>query len=175
MNGSRLLAISLASSVMLSAESAYADEGGINFWLPGQYGSFAATPAEPGWAWASVYYHASLAAGGDRQFSRGGKIIAGLDANANLLLFGPAYTFAEPVAGGQLTLSMMAVGGRNEASIDAVLTGPNGNTLSGSASDALTAFGDLYPTATLKWNSGVHNYMTYVTGDIPVGAYERTV
>lgn len=24
---------------------------------------------------------------------------------------------------------------------------------------------------TLKWNAGVHNYMTYVTGDIPVGAY----
>jgi hypothetical protein len=26
--------------------------------------------------------------------------------------------------------------------------------------------------ATLKWNAGVHNYMTYVTGDIPVGAYD---
>ena len=24
---------------------------------------------------------------------------------------------------------------------------------------------------TLKWNAGVHNFMTYVTGDIPVGAY----
>jgi hypothetical protein len=23
---------------------------------------------------------------------------------------------------------------------------------------------------TLKWNSGVHNFMTYATGDIPVGA-----
>ena len=26
----------------------------------------------------------------------------------------------------------------------------------------------------LKWNAGVHNYMTYVTGDIPVGAYQST-
>jgi hypothetical protein len=25
---------------------------------------------------------------------------------------------------------------------------------------------------TLKWNSGVHNFMTYATGDIPVGAYD---
>ena len=24
---------------------------------------------------------------------------------------------------------------------------------------------------TLKWNHGVHNWMTYITGDIPVGAY----
>jgi hypothetical protein len=23
----------------------------------------------------------------------------------------------------------------------------------------------------LRWNAGVHNFMTYVTGDIPVGAY----
>ena len=22
----------------------------------------------------------------------------------------------------------------------------------------------------LRWNSGVHNYMTYITGDVPVGA-----
>jgi hypothetical protein len=25
---------------------------------------------------------------------------------------------------------------------------------------------------TLKWNSGVHNFMTYATADIPVGAYD---
>ena len=29
-----------------------------------------------------------------------------------------------------------------------------------------------WPIATLKWNNGVHNYMTYMTGDIPVGAYD---
>lgn len=26
----------------------------------------------------------------------------------------------------------------------------------------------------LRWNAGVHNYMAYVTGDIPVGAYNPT-
>jgi hypothetical protein len=26
----------------------------------------------------------------------------------------------------------------------------------------------------LKWNAGVHNFMTYVTGDIPVGNYSST-
>jgi hypothetical protein len=45
---------------------------------------------------------------------------------------------------------------------------------SGEISDALTGFGDLYPQATLKWNAGVHNFMTYVMGDIPVGAYDST-
>ena len=36
--------------------------------------------------------------------------------------------------------------------------------------DSITAFGDLYPMITLKWNHGVHNFMVYGTGDIPVGA-----
>jgi hypothetical protein len=37
--------------------------------------------------------------------------------------------------------------------------------------DALTSYGDVVPTATLRWNRGVNNYMAYVTGDIPVGDY----
>jgi len=167
----RVVAVLAVSAVPTIVQ---ADEGGISFWLPGQYGSFAATPVEPGWSWATFYYHASVDAGADQQFPRGGQVNVGLDGNANLLLFGPSYTFAEPMAGGQLTLSLLTVGGRNEATVDAVLTGPNGNTISGSKTEALTAFGDLYPTATLKWNRGVHNYMAYVTGDIPVGAYQPT-
>jgi hypothetical protein len=45
---------------------------------------------------------------------------------------------------------------------------------SDSISDSVTGFGDLYPQATLKWNQGVYNFMTYLTGDIPVGAYDST-
>jgi hypothetical protein len=44
-----------------------------------------------------------------------------------------------------------------------------------SISDSVTGFGDVLPIATLRWNNGVHNYMTYITGDIPVGAYDRRV
>jgi hypothetical protein len=33
-------------------------------------------------------------------------------------------------------------------------------------------FGDLIPMFSLRWNAGVNNYMTYITGDIPVGAYD---
>ena len=74
----------------------------------------------------------------------------------------------------------MAIGvtglfGRASTSIDGTLTtviGPIVGTRTGSISDSLTSVGDLYPQATLKWNDGVHNYMTYLTGDIPVGAYD---
>jgi hypothetical protein len=33
-----------------------ADEAGVSFWLPGQYGSFAAVPSTPGWSFESTYY-----------------------------------------------------------------------------------------------------------------------
>jgi hypothetical protein len=34
---------------------ALADEGGLSFWLPGTFGSLSATPATPGWSWATFY------------------------------------------------------------------------------------------------------------------------
>jgi len=37
-----------------------------------------------------------------------------------------------------------------------------------SISDAVWGFRDVMPIATLRWNPGVNNYMTYITGDVPV-------
>ena len=64
-----------AGAVVMAAPSAKADEGGVPFWLSGQFGSLAATPQEPGWSFANTYYHASASVGGDvavaRQFTIG--------------------------------------------------------------------------------------------------------
>jgi hypothetical protein len=79
------------------------------------------------------------------------------------------------VLGGQLTLSMAGVYGRSAASIAGTLTavaGPVVATRTGTLEDSLTSYGDLYPTATLRWNNGVNNYMAYVSGDAPVGDYD---
>ena len=166
---SRFLIAALAISAAPAA--AHADENGISFWLPGLYGSFAATPAQPGWSWATLYYHASVEAGAGQRFPRGGQIDVGLQGRGNIVAFGPTYTFTTPLLGAQLSMSLLGVAGRNQGAVDATLTGPNGNTISGSREEALTAFGDLLPQATLKWNHGVNNFLTYVTGDIPVGSY----
>jgi hypothetical protein len=104
------------AALLLCPEISRADESGISFWLPGQFGSLAATPVAPGWSLGSVYYHTSVEASGNAAAA----------------------------------------------------------TRMGSISDSLTSVGDLYPMMTLKWNVGVNNYMTYVTGDIPVGAYDPT-
>jgi hypothetical protein len=101
----------------------------------------------------------------------GGGVAGGLDARADLGFFGPTYTFETPVLRGQASISILGVAGHPQASIDATLTGPLGRTISGSRNDDRTAFGDMIPQASLRWNFGANNLMTYATGDIPVGAY----
>lgn len=171
MNTLRIAIVSI-SILALSSTVGNADEGGVSFWLPGQQGSFAAIPGTPGWSWTTAYYHSSVDAGAGQEFPRGGRIDAGLKGRGDLVLFGPAYTLETLLLGGQLSLSALTWGGRSSAEVDATLTGPGGGTISGSRSDDFAGFGDLIPQATLKWNDGVNNYMTYITGGIPVGAYD---
>ena len=163
-----------------------ADENGVSFWLPGLYGSLAATPQQPGWSFAATYYHASVSAGGSiaaaREITLGGfpatlnlNLNANVDANVNLALLTPSYVFATPVLGGQFALGLMTVVGHNSTSLDGTLTAGVGGiniTRSGGIDSSLGGFADLYPSASLRWNKGVHNFMTYLAGDIPVGAYD---
>lgn len=153
---------------------AEADEGGVSFWLPGQYGSFAAVSSNPGWSFESAFYHASAAASAGANFSRGGGIVAGLRSPASFIMFTPTYSFAVPVLGAQAALGMTALFGKNSSSASATLTGPGGATLSGTRSDDVVGFGDLYPTGSLKWNRDNHNVMLYATSGVPVGAYSST-
>jgi hypothetical protein len=174
--------VSMSSSVSL------ADESGTSFWLPGIYGSLAAVPGTPGWAVASVYYHTSVSAGADVAASREIQIgrfnpslsvnlNANLHATADLAIIVPSYTFATPVLGGQLAVQMGTIVGTTSANVNGTLTAslpPFSLMRTDSISDTTTGFGDLYPLASLKWNMGVNNFMTYITGDIPVGNYSST-
>jgi hypothetical protein len=180
LNALTLLVITLMPSTVR------ADEGGVSFWLPGLYGSLAAAPQQPGWSLGMIYYHTSVSGGGDvsaaRQITIGGfpatlnlNVNASVDAKVDLGIIAPTYTFATPVLGGQFALGLMTIVGRNSTSMDDTLTAGVGGinvTRTGSIDSALTGFGDLYPSASLRWNKGVHNFMTYLAGDIPVGAYD---
>ena len=41
-------------------------------------------------------------------------------------------------------------------------------------SDSVMGFRRPLSDVPVRWNAGVNNYMTYITGDIPVGAYDPT-
>ena len=57
--GRRPLAGSLLALGLLAlrAQSIRADEGGVSFWTPGQYGSFAAIAPSPGWSLPLMFYN----------------------------------------------------------------------------------------------------------------------
>jgi hypothetical protein len=165
------MAVATAMLVGACNESAYADEGGVSFWLPGFYGSLSAVPGTPGWSFSGIYYHSSVKAGAGQDIPLNGRIAVELDGQANLGFFGSTYVFDEQLFGGRPSLSLLGAFGQSVASVSAQLTRPDGTKISGQLSDTLTGFGDLIPQASLAWNQGTNNFMTYVTGDIPIGAY----
>src|SRR5262249_12103983 len=102
------VACTLLAGLAACSQAAHADEGGVSFWPAGQLSSFAALPGGPGFSIPAVYFHESADAGGSKSFLRGGNLIAGIEAKADILFFLPTYTFAQPVLGGQAAFGVGA-------------------------------------------------------------------
>ena len=179
------LALGVTASTLL-ATPVLADEGGVSYWVPGLFGSLAAVPQQPGFSFAMIYYHTDVRAGAEvafaRQVQRGrittnftGNLNANLSADAHLGVAIPTYTFESPLFGARASVSLLVPFGRNRVDADATFTGalgPIGFTTGIGRSDSASGFGDPSPQFALRWNSGVHNWMTYVAGNIPVGSYD---
>lgn len=159
--------LSLAGLCVSVAQEARADEGGVSFWLPGQYGSFAAVAPEPGFSLPMQTYCYTGSVAGDRALNRGDTLAFGLDAQFCGQFFAPTWTPDTKILGARPSLSLAFFPGWNGTSAD--LVGPVSAV---NRSDDVTGFGDLYPTLQLFWDKGVHNWMAYLTGDIPVGSYD---
>jgi hypothetical protein len=176
---------------------AAADEGGVSFWIPGFFGSLAAAPQQPGWSLTNIAYQTSVSAGADVAIARertlgnipinlnlSSNLTASLSSRADLDFLIATYVFKTPVLGGQASFSLLGAYGRVDTSLGAQLSGTLSATAGGfplgsisfsrsdMIQDTLTGFGDLLPFFNLRWNAGVNNYMVYLTGDVPVGAYD---
>jgi hypothetical protein len=182
------------AAVVSAPKSSLADEGGVSFWVPGFFGSLAATPQQPGWSLANIYYNTNVSAGAGVALAREfqirnlpvniqAQINASLHATGALDIAIPTYVFATPVLGGQASLGVVAsygrVGTNLSGTVSGSVTGPLGNSIPfgprfDAISDATWGFGDVLPMASIRWNAGVNNYMVYATGDIPVGAYDSS-
>ena len=172
--GARMPILLAAAIIALvtGRQGARADESGTSFWLLGTYATQAAVPSDPGLSIDMTYYSAGASAGRSASFARGGRIEVGLDTASNYILLTPTYTFEPKVLGGQFAFGITALWGNYASTVSANLAAPSGASISGALGDSMTAFGDLFPTASLKWNSGVNNFMAYVTANVPVGAYD---
>ncbi|MGE5668556.1 MAG: transporter [Betaproteobacteria bacterium] len=143
----------------------------MGVWLPGLFGSFAATPGSPGWSLGTFYYHASADAGASKSFSVGRSVVAGLRSRADIAFFSPTYTFAQPVLDGQAALGLLGGIGHVNVSTNATFSGPQ-RTVTFNDSDAQTGGTDLYGIGSLKWHRESHNFMAYTMLGMPVGAYQ---
>lgn len=171
----KLPIVVVAMSVAATAPSTcFADEAGVSFWYPGTYGSLAAELQEPGWSLSVIDYYATVSANG---FNGGPSAMRNGNYNEHTdqVLFGPTYVFATPFLGAQMSVGMSSLYGRDSVTQTGALTGVGAVTgpfaPAGSISESATGFGDLFPLFSLRWNRGVNNFMTYVTGDIPIGVY----
>jgi hypothetical protein len=183
----RALTLLLTGVALAGAPLASSDEGGVSFWLPGNFGSLAAVPGTPGWTFAAVPYYTSVAAGADVAKSRDIEIgqyqittvrlAASLASTARLIFISPSYVFETPILGGQASVGVTWLVGDDDTSLSGTLTTsistpPGSITRPFNISSSISGGGDLYPLASLKWNWGVHNLMIYGMGDIPTGAYQ---
>jgi len=172
------------SAVTCSTHDLLADEDGVSFWIPGLFGSLAATPQQPGWSLTSFYYHTDVSASGNAAVAReitigrfnptvNISVNANVHAKADLGFVIPTYVFATPFLGGQASASLLMAYGNNDTSLNATATvGPF--TKSIALQQDTMGFADLVPQFAGRWNAGVNNYMAYLTGDIPVGKYGST-
>ena len=186
---SPLVAVTLAAAVITATPRiSFADENGVSFWVPGFFGSLAATPQQPGWSFAGVNYYTNVSASGNAAVSKeitigqfnpalNASINANVSARADIGFFAPTYVFATPFLGGQASVSLLAAYGQNSTALNGTIAGtirPIPFTRTVALSQTTDGLGDLVPQFALRWNAGVNNYMAYITGDIPVGLYHSS-
>jgi len=158
--------------MLIPWSSLRADEGGVPFWLSGQYASLAAVPPEPGWYLPTMFYYYNGNASRSKSLTRGNTVSAGLDTQTPLLFVVPTFVPDVTLLGGQPSFAVEFGGGYNQTSADLSLSADGTRTFN--RSDDLWGITDLYPLVSLAWSQDVHNWMIYATGGIPVGSYDKT-
>lgn len=146
-----------------------ADEGGSAFWLSGQYASMAAVPSTPGWSLVTMPYIYSGKADKSKVSQNGNSVNAGLSTRESIILFQLGYSSEKKIFGAQPYIGVGWGPGANSTSAFASINANRGSELN--RSNSVVGVQDIYPLATLAWNKGNNNYMTYLTGNIPVGTY----
>src|SRR5215475_13331037 len=70
LSASAAVVLAISASIFFFPKSAFADEDGTSFWIPGFFGSLAAAPQQPGWAVTSILYNTNVSASGNAAVAR---------------------------------------------------------------------------------------------------------
>lgn len=159
------------STALFFPQIVFADEGGVPFWMSGQYASMAAVPTNPGWSLVVMPYIYTGSADKSKTFQHGQSLSTGINTRESIILLQLGYSTEEKILGGQ---PYIGVGWGPGANTTGAFASLNGSNLEVNRSNTTNGTTDIYPLASLAWNKGNNNYMTYLTGAIPVGTYSPT-
>ena len=168
MSRTKSLAFSVSAALQLVCTVVHADQSGTPFWTSGQFASLAAVPPSPGWSVNLTGYGYDGSVGGSAQLPIGRAIVAHATQRSPSLSMQPGYAPESTLLGGQPFVGLSFGVGGNRLQGD--VTGSSGVQIR--RSDTLYDGTDLYPFSSLGWTRGNDNWMVYLTGDIPVGAYQ---
>lgn len=164
----RCAARALATALVFGCAGAYADEGGTPFWTSGQFASLAAVPPSPGWSVSVTpsYYSGNA---GPNLMTIGDALTVGTHSTTATLSVQPGYAPSANFLGGApfLALAFGLAGNHVRSDLAVSQSGVERDHF-----ESIVGGTDLYPWASLGWVSGNNNWMAYLTGDIPTGAYQ---
>jgi hypothetical protein len=167
------LAIALAAVV--GATPAAASEGGASLYLLGSGGPGAAVlPPVEGVFFDNTFYYYDGDAEASRQFVIGGNLVAGLDAAIVADFVTALWVPSTNFLGGTLAIGAALPAGVPDVTVNAVLTGPLGNSVGVSRKDDAFIIGDPLVLAELGWNVGGNSHVALSTMvNVPIGEYRE--
>lgn len=162
----------LILAVIVAAEPAQASEGGASFYLLGSGGPGAAVlPPLPGVFLANTAYYYKGDAGGGRQFTVGGNVVAGLEATIAANFVSMMSVPDTKILGGTPAVALLVPFGQPWVKVDAVITGPRGNEVNLARGDTNFIIGDPVLLAALGWTRGKTHFQIANLLNVPVGEY----
>ena len=167
-----VLAVGLATAVL--AQGARASEGGTSFYLLGSGGpEVAIMPPLQGVFFSNTTYYYDGKAAGDRQFTIGGNVVAGLRgsvaADFPTILWVPTTNFL----GGTAAIGAIVPFGQPWVNASAILTGPRGRQFGVERGDTAFVIGDPVLLGMLGWTRGKTHFQVSDLLNIPAGDYRK--
>jgi len=167
-----LIAGSLAAAG--TALPARASESGVSFYLLGSGGpEVAIMPPVSGVFLTNTAYYYHGKAEGDRQFTLGGNVVAGLKGTIAADFPTVLWVPSTKVFSGTLALGGALPFGQPWVKVSTVLTGPRGRQISLSKGDTNFIVGDPVLVAALGWQSGRTHLQLSNMLNVPIGEYRK--
>ena len=128
----------------------------------------AAVPDSPGWTLSVNPYYYNGSTDSLAKTQRGATVSTGTKSFSPIVYLQPGYAFETRILGGTPFLAVSWGPGQARTATE---TSSSASRSDIGRSDTMWGGTDITPFASISWNSGNNNWMTYLTGNIPTGTY----